>query len=58
MAKEKQPQTVTKTEKDPNINVFGLKRKPIQNNYNGVAETRRYLGRASLYSRGGSTKDL
>jgi hypothetical protein len=58
MAKEKQPQTVIKTEKDPNINVFGLKRKPIQNNYNGVAETRRYLGRASLYNRGGSTKDL
>lgn len=52
------PQTEVKTEKNNEYNVFGLKRKPIVSSYNGVAETRRYLGRTSLYNRTGVTKDL
>lgn len=58
MAKKEIPQAEQPKTRDPELNVFGLKRKPIQNTYNGVAETRRYLGRTSLYARKGNTKDL
>lgn len=34
-----------------NNSIFGLKRKPINSTYNGIAESRRYIGRPSIYVR-------
>ena len=44
--------------KNSEYNIFSLKRKPISSAFNGVNETRRHLGRSSLYNRAGNTKDL
>ena len=58
MKQKETPQTEVKKVKNPDYNVFGLKRKPITSSYNGVSEARRYLGRSSLYKQAGATKDL
>ena len=58
MAKQNIQQEPIKKERNNEYNVFGLKRKPIVNSYNGMAEAKRYLGRASLYNRAGNIKDL
>lgn len=57
MKKIDKQQTTIENTKQP-LSSFSLKRKQIMSTYNGVSETRRYLGRGSFFSRSSDTRDL